>query len=52
MLLPKSSCACIPCFKAVAPRVCWPKHHFWNFVGPHMNTEMGKVLFAYQVLDL
>ena len=44
MLLPKSSCVCIPCFKFVAPRICLVKYHFWLFWGPDIETEMGAVM--------
>ena len=47
MLLPKSSCVCIPCIKSVAPRVCMAKVPFLAFFGPNMNTEMGVVIYMY-----
>ena len=47
MLLPKSICVCIPCFKSVAPRVCMTKVLFLAFFGPDMNTEMGVVIYMY-----
>ena len=47
MLLPKSICECIPCFKSVAPRVCMAQVPFLAFFGPEMNTEMGVVLYMY-----
>ena len=40
MLLPKSICVCIPCFKSVAPKV-------WSIFEPDMNTEMGVVIYMY-----
>ena len=40
MLLPKSTCVCISCIDSVAPRVCWPKYHFW----PDMKIEMDVVI--------
>ena len=43
MLLPKSSCVCIPCIKSVIPRVCMAKYHFWH----NMNTEMGVIIYMY-----
>ena len=47
MLLPKSSCVCIPCIKSVAPRVCMAKVPFMTFLGPDMNTEMGVAIYMY-----
>ena len=41
MLLSKSSCVCIPCFKFVAPKVCLAKVPFLAFFGPNMNTKNG-----------
>ena len=43
MLLPKSICVFIPCYKSVAPRVCMAKVPFlFRFLGgPDMDTEMG-----------
>ena len=43
MLLPHSSCVFISCINSVAPRVCWPKYHFW----PDMKTEMGVVMYMH-----
>ena len=47
MLLRKSICVCIPCFKSFAPRVCLAKVPFLAFLGPVMNTEMGVVIYMY-----
>ena len=48
MLLPMSSCACIPCFKSVVPRVCLPKVPFLAFFfGLNMKTKMGVVIYIY-----
>ena len=47
MLLSKSSCVCIPCFKSVAPKVCLAKAPFLAFFGPDMNTEMGVVIYMH-----
>ena len=47
LLLPKSSCVCIPCFKSVTPRVCLAKVPFLIFFGPDMKTEMGVVIYMY-----
>ena len=47
MLFPKLSCACIPCFKSVAPRVCLAKVPFLAFFEADMNTEMGVVMQMY-----
>ena len=33
MLLPKSTCVCIPCFKIVTPRFHLAKYHFWISFG-------------------
>ena len=44
MLLPKSSCVCIPCNKSVAQRVCIVKVPFWPFFRPDIKTEMGVVI--------
>ena len=43
MLLPNSSCVCIPCFKSVAPWVCL--YYFWPFLG--LDTEMGVSVVTY-----
>ena len=48
MLLPKSTCVCIPCIDSVAPRVCWPKYHFW----PDMKIEMDVVISVLSLLVL
>ena len=47
MLLPKSSCVCIPGIKSVAPRVCLVKVPFWPFFGPDIKTEMDAVIYMY-----
>ena len=47
MLLSKSICVCIPCFKSVAPRNCMAKLSFLAFWGPDMNIEMGVVIYMY-----
>ena len=47
MLLPKSICLCIQCFKSIAPRVCMTKVPFFFFFGPYMSTEMGVVIYIY-----
>ena len=47
MLLRKSICVCIQCFKSVAPRVCIAKVTFLPFFGPNMNIEMGVVIYMY-----
>ena len=47
MLLTKSICVCIPCFKSVAPRVCMAKVPFLTFFRPDMNIEMGVVIYMY-----
>ena len=47
MLLSKSSCACIPHIKSVAPRVCLAKVPFLAIFGPDMKTEMGVVIYMY-----
>ena len=47
MLLPKSSCVCIPCFKSVAPRICQVRIPFLAFFGLDMETEMGVVIYMY-----
>ena len=44
MLLSKSSHACIPCIKSVAPRV-WSGQS--TIFGPDMKTEMGVVIYMY-----
>ena len=45
MLLPKSSCVCMPCIKSIAPRVCLVKVPFLAFFGPDIKTEMGAVIY-------
>ena len=47
MLLRKSICVCIPCFKSVSPRVCMAKVPFLAFFGPDMNIEMGVIIYMY-----
>ena len=47
MLLPKSICVCIPCFKSVTPRVCMTKVPFLAFLGPDMNIEVGVVMYMH-----
>ena len=47
MLLLKSICVCIPCFKSIAPRVCMVKVPFLALFWPNMNTEMGVVIYMY-----
>ena len=48
MLLPKSICICIPCFKSVAPRVCMIKVPFFSLLfGPDMDTGIGVVICMY-----
>ena len=46
MLIPKSSCVCIPCIKSVAPRVYMAKVKFLAYFWPDMNTEMGVVIYT------
>ena len=45
ILLPKSSCVCIPCLKSVAPRACLAKVPFLAFFGPDIKIEMGVVKY-------
>ena len=48
MLLPKSICICIPCFKSVALRVCMIKVPFFALLfGPDMDTGIGVVICMY-----
>ena len=47
MLLSKSSCVCIPCFKSVAPKVHLAKVPFLALFGPDMKTEMGMIIYIY-----
>ena len=47
MLLPKSSCVCIPCIKSIAPMVCLANVPFLAFFGPDMKAEMGVVIYMY-----
>ena len=47
MLLPKSICVCIQCFKSLAPGIVLPKYHFWVFLGPDMDTEVGVVIYMH-----
>ena len=47
MLLPKSSCVCIQCFKSVAPKICMAEVPFLAMFGPDVNTEMGVVIYIY-----
>ena len=47
MLLPKSFCVYIPCFKSVAPGFVCPKYLFGLFWGPDMNTEIDLVMYMY-----
>ena len=50
LLLPKSSCVCIPYIKSVAPRGCLvkvPFLAFFFFFGPDIKTEMGVVIYMY-----
>ena len=44
MLLRKSICVCIPCFKSVVPRTCMAKE---SFFGSDINIEMGVVIYMY-----
>ena len=45
MLLSKSSCVCMPCFKSVAPKVCLTKVLFVAIFWPDINTKMGVVIY-------
>ena len=45
MLLPKSSCVYIPCFKSVAPRVYLVKVPFFAFFWANIKTEVGVVTY-------
>ena len=47
MLLRKSICICIPCFKSVASRVCMAIVPFLALFFPDMNIEMGVVICMY-----
>ena len=47
MLLTKSICVCIPCFKSVTPRICMAEVPFLAFWGPDMNIEMGVFIYIY-----
>ena len=50
MLLPKSSCVCIPCIKSIAPRVYQAKVPFLAFFGLfwlNMKTEIDVVIYMY-----
>ena len=47
MLLGKSVCVCIPCFKCVSPRVCMAKIPVLALFGPDMNIEMGVIIYMY-----
>ena len=47
MLRSKSSCACIPCFKAVAPKVCLTKVPFVAIFWPDINSKKGVVIYMY-----
>ena len=45
MLIPKSSCVCIPSFKSVAPKVCLTEVPFVAFFfWPDRNTKIGVVI--------
>ena len=46
MLLSKSSCVCIPCFKSVA-QMALAKALFLAFLRPDMNIEMSAVIYLY-----
>ena len=50
MLLPKSSCVCIPCINFVAPRVCLAEVPLLAFLEPDMKTEMGMIIMIYMYL--
>ena len=47
MLLPRSICVCIPCFKSVVPKVCMARVPFLAFFGPDIDTKMGVVRYMY-----
>ena len=47
MLLRKSICVNIPCFKSVSPRVCMTKEPFLALFGPDMNIEMVVIIYMY-----
>ena len=47
MLLPKTSCVCIPCIKSVAPRACLTKVPFLALFWPDTNKEMAVVIYMY-----
>ena len=47
MLLSKSSCACILCFKYVTSKVCLTKVPFVAIFWPDMNTKMGVFIYMY-----
>ena len=47
MLLSKSSCVCMQCFKSVAPMICLDKVLFVAFFWHGVNTEMGVVIYMY-----
>ena len=42
MLLPKSSCVCMPCFKPVAPRVYLTRVPFLAFIRPDIKNINGR----------
>ena len=46
MLLPKSSCIFLQCFKSVSPRVYLAKVAFLPFLGLHEN-RMGGVIYMF-----
>ena len=47
MLLSKSSCVYVPCFKSVASKVYLTKVPFVAIFWPDMNTKMGVVIYMY-----
>ena len=47
MLLPMSSCVCIPFLRLSLLGLILPKYQFCTFLVPDMNTYIGVVMYMY-----